>query len=282
MGPPQANTPGDKPMGFLSRYLTTNNNPPAGKSPLMSPTSPQNSKATPKLSVVSEEKLSRADNTFSFGSKDSTLRNNSDFEVDSLETEVVLMSTNNSTVNGGRTATAGGDPQQRLLPPPHNPNVMVNYADPHGSIPLSPIWNQIGYFQTESSSSTNSEYITSYIGPQTPLPSVLSPDFKTKVLGGGGARRGSISSDSDPDPGPGGREPSSGESGGEGGEGSKDGCLKWKRGRLLGKGAYGKVWEGLLSSAHMIAVKEVELDTDSLERAQSVSTIVLYERGFNF
>ena len=47
--------------------------------------------------------------------------------------------------------------------------------------------------------------------------------------------------------------------------------LKWKRGRLLGKGAYGKVWEGLMDSAKMIAVKEVELDVESMDRAQSVS-----------
>ena len=51
-------------------------------------------------------------------------------------------------------------------------------------------------------------------------------------------------------------------------------ALKWKRGRLLGKGAYGKVWEGLLDSAKMIAVKEVELDMESQERAQSVSHVM--------
>ena len=41
---------------------------------------------------------------------------------------------------------------------------------------------------------------------------------------------------------------------------------------MLGKGAYGKVWEGLLDSAQLIAVKEVELDFVNLEKAQSVST----------
>ena len=46
--------------------------------------------------------------------------------------------------------------------------------------------------------------------------------------------------------------------------------LKWKRGRLLGRGAYGKVWEGLMDSAKMVAVKEVELDSDP-DRAQAVS-----------
>ena len=40
---------------------------------------------------------------------------------------------------------------------------------------------------------------------------------------------------------------------------------------MLGKGAYGKVWEGLMDSAKMIAVKEVELDCESAERAQAVS-----------
>ena len=258
------------------RYLTTSN-----KNAMMitSPTSPSG-KLAPKLSVVNEvnEKgegpLSKVE-TFSrssFGSKDSTLKN-SDFEVDSLEQEeVVLLSTNShhpQTRGEGPVNSTVMEPRLMLPPPPSNPNVVVNYADPHGSAPLSPIWNQFQYFRTESNSSTNSEYITSYIGQETPLPSVLSPDFKTRVLGAppGRTRKGSSggnSSDSDP-----GKELSSGESGEEGGE-SKDGCLKWKRGKLLGKGAYGKVWEGLLSSARMIAVKEVELDTDSLERAQSV------------
>ena len=52
---------------------------------------------------------------------------------------------------------------------------------------------------------------------------------------------------------------------------SKDGFIMWKKGKLLGKGAYGKVWEGLLSSSQIVAVKEVELDTYNLERAKSVS-----------
>ena len=52
--------------------------------------------------------------------------------------------------------------------------------------------------------------------------------------------------------------------------------LRWKRGRLLGKGAYGKVWEGLLDSAKLIAVKEVELDFDNLKKAQSVSVGVAH------
>ena len=47
--------------------------------------------------------------------------------------------------------------------------------------------------------------------------------------------------------------------------------LKWKKGKLLGKGAFGKVWEGLLDSAKLIAVKEVELDITSHDKAQAVS-----------
>ena len=54
------------------------------------------------------------------------------------------------------------------------------------------------------------------------------------------------------------------------GEEGRDGFLMWKKGKLLGKGAYGKVWEGLLSSAQLVAVKEVELDISNLEKARSV------------
>lgn len=49
--------------------------------------------------------------------------------------------------------------------------------------------------------------------------------------------------------------------------------LRWKRGRIIGKGAYGKVWEGLMDSGKIIAVKEVELDYTSIEKAQSVSVV---------
>ena len=82
----------------------------------------------------------------------------------------------------------------------------------------------------------------------------------------------------------GGREGREGRKGGKGREESikelvlplpHSGMLKWKRGRLLGKGAYGKVWEGLMDSAKMIAVKEVELDCESAERAQAVSPGVM-------
>ena len=54
--------------------------------------------------------------------------------------------------------------------------------------------------------------------------------------------------------------------------------LQWKRGRLLGKGAFGKVWEGLLDSAQMIAVKEVELDIVG-QKAQSVSHLQYIRRS---
>lgn len=51
----------------------------------------------------------------------------------------------------------------------------------------------------------------------------------------------------------------------------EDQVLLWKKGKLLGKGAYGRVWEGLTDSTRMIAVKEVELDFDCQEKAESVS-----------
>lgn len=247
---------------------------------------PPNKVPPPKLGIVSEVAevggghLSNPSQQ-SMGSKDSSTLKSSDFEADSLEQEVILFSTNSSAttprhlpargerpphLNGSPAAQPPTDPQRdagRLLPPPpQNPNLMVNYANPHSSTPLSPIWNQLG-FLSDTDASTNSEYITSYVGKLTPLPTVLSPDFSNKPLPPPAVCEPMKQDHS-------GREPSSGESGEEG-EGGKDGCLRWKRGRLLGKGAYGKVWEGLLSSARMIAVKEVELDTDSLDRAQSVS-----------
>ena len=47
--------------------------------------------------------------------------------------------------------------------------------------------------------------------------------------------------------------------------------LRWKRGRVLGKGAFGKVCEGLMDNAKLIAVKEIELDMDTTrEKAELV------------
>ena len=145
-------------------------------------------------------------------------------------------------------------------------NVVVNYAVQDGSNPLSPIWNQMQFLRTDSETSSNSEYITSYIGRLTPLPHVQAPDPAGRKFGGDSGHGESTDEDNDGE--------SSGGSGSEAEElredEQTDNCLKWKRGRLLGKGAYGKVWEGLMNSAKMIAVKEVELDSESAERAQSV------------
>ena len=118
------------------------------------------------------------------------------------------------------------------------------------------------YLRTDSETTSNSEYITSYIGSQSPFPFVRAPDPGNRKLGTDSGHGES----SDEDRG-------SGSSSGNGSDVELAGreSLKWKRGRLLGKGAYGKVWEGLMDSAKMIAVKEVELDVDSMDRAQSVS-----------
>ena len=55
-------------------------------------------------------------------------------------------------------------------------NLVVNYAMQDNSNPLSPIWNQMQYFRTDSETSSNSEYITSYIENPTPALRVQPPD----------------------------------------------------------------------------------------------------------
>lgn len=76
---------------------------------------------------------------------------------------------------------------------------------------------------------TLGEYITSFIGKKTPFPShLLSPDNKT----GKGTDSGHGESDED-------RAIHSSSSESDDIEDVEE--LKWKRGRLLGKGAFGKV-----------------------------------------
>ena len=252
--------------------------------PPHSPTSPM----TPMLSSVNEDPeslpsdktLTQTESFARFSSKDSTLKN-SDFDTDSLEGHGVNIE---GTRTKGEVLISREQRETRLVlpPPPQNSNLVVNYPNPHSTTPLSPIWDQIQYFRAESETSTNSEYITSYIGKMTPLPDLLSPDFN-KVTPGvefGKKTTGADSGQGESSGSEHGEGGTSSESGEEGVGGEKDDCLRWKRGKLLGKGAYGKVWEGLLKSARMIAVKEVELDTDSLERAQAVSYVVVMWSGF--
>ena len=258
----------------------------------VTPTSPV-SKMLPKLSNINEdiESTSYAE----LGSKDSTLKasSKSDFETDSLERHGVIgdvstvgtvISSNVHSPNGGAIPVIGyiqmgvvpptpQEPhaQQSHPPPPLQPsNLVVNYAVQDGSTPLSPIWNRMQFLRTDSETSSNSEYITSYIGRLTPLPHVQAPDPAGRKLGADSGHGESSDEDRDGE--------SSGGSGSEAEELREDehvdNCLKWKRGRLLGKGAYGKVWEGLMNSAKLIAVKEVELDSESSERAQSVSCTI--------
>ena len=283
----------------------------------VTPTSPIAAKMLPTLSNINEDNesgsfdktLTKSFHDLGSTSKDSTLKDSShsDFETDSLERHGVIggdlsvgtmipshtHSHSPLASGGGGSGGPGAIPiigyvqmphhQQQGGPHPlpvHSSNLVVNYAVQDGSIPLSPIWNQMQFLRTDSETSSNSEYITSYIGRLTPLPHVQAPDPGGSRKFGADSGHGESSDEEDQD-----GESSSG-SGSEGEEfrreEEQDNCLKWKRGRLLGKGAYGKVWEGLMNSAKMIAVKEVELDSESAERAQSVSPLYLFQHPVVF
>lgn len=144
-------------------------------------------------------------------------------------------------------------------------NDVIHYAVQEGSTSLSPIWNQQDQLSlSHSEEGTTSEYITSFVSACAEAPRPVNPGTPVPGLDSGQgestdeekAETSSVSSASDTEQ-----------------QVAVDvHCLKWKKGRLLGKGAYGKVWEGLLDSAQMIAVKEVELDIAG-QRAQSVSVL---------
>lgn len=44
--------------------------------------------------------------------------------------------------------------------------------------------------------------------------------------------------------------------------------FKWKRGNLLGKGAFGSVFQALLSTGEIIAVKQIEMEESDPVRAR--------------
>ena len=78
----------------------------------------------------------------------------------------------------------GGVAIDRLHPPPHPHNVVFNRAFREDSQTLSPIWQLGRQLPTseieDSSSSGNSDYITSYIGRQTPQPHLHPPQSPTR------------------------------------------------------------------------------------------------------
>ena len=43
-------------------------------------------------------------------------------------------------------------------------------------------------------------------------------------------------------------------------EGSNDFQFRWKRGNLIGKGAFGSVYQAMLSTGVIIAVKQIEME----------------------
>ena len=171
-----------------------------------SPMTPVNKISSPTLSVVTEATES-SDTTrtrssqdllgskVSLDSKESTLKasSHSDFEADSLENDVAMANkTARSTITQTIAEPSSADPlsplENTVFPPtpvsvlPQS-NLVVNYAVQNATTPLSPIWNRMQYLQTDTETSSNSEYITSYIGRLTPLPRLPVPDSDSKRVG---------------------------------------------------------------------------------------------------
>ncbi len=162
--------------------------------------SPQAATKLSCLSVVNEDTESSSSEKTLTQSKTSlsqaggTLKasSHSDFETDSLE------------AHGASGAAVGGETVRQqtgvhvsspsVLSPLGLPttaqatspasNLVVTYAMQEGSVPLSPIWNQMQYLRTDSESSSNSEYITSYVGHGSPLPQILPPEPPYRRPGG--------------------------------------------------------------------------------------------------
>ncbi|XP_011403599.2 PREDICTED: mitogen-activated protein kinase kinase kinase 19-like [Amphimedon queenslandica] len=116
------------------------------------------------------------------------------------------------------------------------------------------------YYDELATASNNDEYITSNIGSRTPFPYHLLAD----TSGSGPRKTSGIDSGHE---GESEESESSSEEEEEREEQEETEELRWKKGKLLGRGAYGKVYEGLLDTARLIAVKEVELEVEDNEKA---------------
>ena len=218
------------------------------------------------------------------GSEGSTLKasSQSEFETDSLEWRKTPTLTTHpqshappSSTRPHPLASPSGLPptvdqfyqltrQPSIGSPAPSSNTITNYAAVSGSTPLSPIWNlDLPQSTTGSNSSSSSDYIVSALaaGP-APLPGLRS-NPRAPGLDSGHSTDEERAEEEEEEGGSSSSEPESLSV-------NVTRSLQWKRGKLLGKGAFGKVWEGLLDSAQMIAVKEVELDIVG-QKAQSVS-----------
>lgn len=99
-------------------------------------------------------------------------------------TEKVPKATTSENDKFSDDSLEGGGVAVNRLHPPHPHNVVFNRAFREGSQTLSPIWQlgrQLPNDEIEdSSSSGNSDYITSYIGRQTPQPHLHPPQSPTR------------------------------------------------------------------------------------------------------
>lgn len=99
-------------------------------------------------------------------------------------TEKVVKVSNSEKEKFSDDSLDGAGVASNHLNPPHPHNVVVNRAFREGSQTLSPIWHlgrQLPNDEIEeSSSSGNSDYITSYIGRQTPQPHLHPPQSPTR------------------------------------------------------------------------------------------------------
>jgi hypothetical protein len=115
-------------------------------------------------------------------------------------------------------------------------NNVVNYAVNKDGQSLSPIWNIMQQFNNDSDGNSTGEYITSNIEPYTPFSRHHSlPDVPPSPKSHG-ADSGQGESDDD-------KDKSDNSSHGSDNEYSehKTKELKWKKGKMIGRGAFGKV-----------------------------------------
>jgi hypothetical protein len=220
-------------------------------------------------SLVSSSSDSTLDACPSERDTECSIAGSSHFNRDSL-TSILDSSSDDSTIKATSTSSILDD--QSITQP--NPLRMVQKLVPLNPQPLVGSTHNLPFFpplDIPDILSNSSETIVSYVGTRGSRPSTAATthSVRTEACSLSNSETG---------------RPHSGDSGNGDSDaerernGEEEDVIIWKRGNLLGQGAYGRVWVGLTLTGEQIAVKQVSLHPD-VEKAEKQYEKLQHEVG---